>query len=241
MSLALSMISTGRRLVADSRAYWARVSPVQIPSTLSDDIAWTSKWINSGKVIDIGCGHSAVLDRLALNGIVGVGVDTNRSALLEVVNSEAHSVIRVQGDASALPVRTGEFDHALMLALLTIIPDRTERMAVISEANRALTLGGLLYISEFLQTPSTETYGERYRKGFRETGEYGTFLVRDSEGRDLYLAHHFSFEELSGDLRQNGFYVEYHMSGKVRTRSGNQIDGINIVARKRSLRPLGGT
>lgn len=44
-----------------------------------------------------------------------------------------------------------------------------------------------------------------YRDDAVLTGELGTYISRDSDGRSLYLTHHFDEEEVRALLAESGF------------------------------------
>ena len=112
-------------------------------------------------------------------------------------------------------------------AVLTTLDTPGARRAVLAEAARVLARG--LTLSDFLLTPEVPLYRERYERGLRETGEWGTFRVMDGE-RYLYTAHHYTLEELETLLAEAGF--SRIALGRVasRTRSGNLINGVRGMA-----------
>lgn len=91
-------------------------------------------------VCDIGCGLDAeFLRRIAPRARIAVGLDK------QLMAGNSRGVPIVYADiAAGLPVRSGYFDHAVMLAVLEHLtdPERT-----LGEAHRILKPGGTLIIS----------------------------------------------------------------------------------------------
>ena len=90
-------------------------------------------------------------------------------------------------------------------------------------------VGRVLCIADFLQNWDLPYYRARYEAGLAETGEQGTFLVREG-GRVLYAAHHFTLEELAGLLDEAGFVLAHVATPRVRTRSGQDVRGVVLAA-----------
>jgi len=87
----------------------------------------------------------------------------------------------------------------------------------------------LLAVADFLRNPDIPLYRDRYVTGLVETGEAGSFIVRDGD-RELYPAHHFTREELTDLLAEAGFTVTSLETPHVRTRSGNIVRGVLLGA-----------
>ena len=156
------------------------------------------------------------------------GVDLNAGALAQAAIAAGGALFACAGLA-ALPFGDKTFEAACMQAVMTTLDSPNIRRGVLREARRIVS--GRLFISDFLLTPEDPYYNGRYERGLRETGEYGSFFVREG-GRTLYTAHHYAPEELVSLLEDCGFTVESVLRGKVRTRSGNVINGVQVAARR---------
>ena len=75
----------------------------------------------AGRVLDVGCGTGRNLP-LFDTGVRVVGLDPTRDALL-AARRRAPAVPLVQGDAQALPFRTGAFDTVVSGLVFCSVPD----------------------------------------------------------------------------------------------------------------------
>jgi SAM-dependent methyltransferase len=178
-------------------------------------------------IIDLGCGPGRTLDGLRRGGLGAshVGADCNPPSLALAAGL---GLAVVRADLAALPFADSAFDVAVLQAVMTTLPTPTARLAVLAEARRVVK--GLLCLGDFLRNPDLPYYRTRYEAGLIETGEDGSFLVREG-GTVLYQAHHFSFEELEALLSQTGFGVVQAAFPRVKTRSGNLVAGVSLAAK----------
>uniref|UniRef100_I2Q0J8 Methylase involved in ubiquinone/menaquinone biosynthesis n=1 Tax=Desulfovibrio sp. U5L TaxID=596152 RepID=I2Q0J8_9BACT len=202
--------------------YWDKTSSV--PSTLGLD-AKVKAYLRPGdRILDCGCGAGRLLGELAREGRPAVGVDRNGPSLA-VARREGLAVVRA--DLARLPFRPGAFDAAILHAVLTTVPTPAARLAVLAEAAR---IGcRLLCLADFLRNDDLPYYRSRYEQGLAETGEPGSFVVREG-GTALYVAHHFTLDELTGLLDLAGFRPLHVATPPVRTRSGNIVTGVVLAA-----------
>ncbi|WP_428569853.1 MAG: class I SAM-dependent methyltransferase [Solidesulfovibrio sp. DCME] len=202
--------------------YWDESSSVLSSLLLDTRIA---AYLRPGdRVLDIGCGAGRIMGELAGQGFRVVGADRNAASL---ARAGGRGLAVVRADAAALPFGTGCFDAAVLHAVLTVLPTPQSRHAVLTEARR---LGcRLLCIADFLQNWDLPLYKARYEAGQAETGERGSFVVRQA-GEVLYLAHHFTLGELTGLLAGAGYAVALADTPLVTTRSGNRVRGLAVAA-----------
>ncbi len=205
--------------------YWSETG--QVPSTLSLDSRVRAFLRPKDRIVDLGCGQGRILGELAALGLGSrhVGVDINGPSLARA-KQVGFSVI--QANLTALPVVDNAFDVGILHAVLTTLVPAAARLAVLREARRVV--GRVLAVADFLQNWDVPLYRARYEAGLAETGEPGSFVVREN-GRVLYPAHHFTVEELTGLLAAAGFAVEFLDTPRVRTRSGNVVRGVVLAAR----------
>ncbi len=202
--------------------YWDESSSV--PSSLLLDARIAAYLRPGDRVLDIGCGAGRILGELAGQGFRVVGADRN-TASLGLARAKGLAVVRA--DAAALPFGEGRFDAAVLHAVLTTLPTPESRRAVLAEARR---LGcRLLCLADFLRNWDLPYYRARYEAGQAETGERGSFVVREA-GEVLYVAHHFSLAELTGLLGQAGYAVAFADTPVVTTRSGKRVRGVVAAA-----------
>jgi ubiquinone/menaquinone biosynthesis C-methylase UbiE len=104
---------------------------------------------------------------------------------------------------------------------------------IIREACRVLKSEGYLYLVEFGQNWHLKLYRSRYIQDFPITKEEGSFLALNShKGEIEYIAHYFSEKELVCLLVNCGFDIDYFRIGELKTRTGNNINGFVIVAKR---------
>lgn len=176
------------------------------------------------RIIDLGCGAGRVLGQLAREGRSVVGVDRNEPGLA-AARRQGLSVVRA--DLARLPFMPGAFDAAILHAVLTTVPTPADRLRVLAAAARVGCR--LVCVADFLRNDHLPYYRSRYEQGVTETGEPGSFVVREN-GKALYVAHHFTLAELSGLLELAGFRPAHVATPPVRTRSGNLVTGVVLVA-----------
>jgi hypothetical protein len=116
--------------------------------------------------------------------------------------------------------------------VLTVLLDDQARQKALAEAARVLAPGGRLYLADFAMNQDRSLYAGRYEQGSRLGLEPGQFPVEGPDGETLFLAKHFTDEELDSLLTGAGFQVLDHDRPQVRTRSGNVVRGQVFCAEK---------
>lgn len=202
--------------------YWDNTSSV--PSTLDLDPRVKAYLRPDDRIVDLGCGPGRMLAALAREGRRVVGVDRNLSALGA---AQGQGLAVARADLARLPFGPNAFDAAILHAVLTTVPTPAERLRVLAEAVRVGCR--VLCLADFLRNDDLPYYQARYEAGLAETGEPGSFWVREA-GRILYQAHHFTVDELSGLLGLAGWTVAHLATPTVRTRSGNRVTGVVLAA-----------
>jgi len=203
--------------------YWDKTSSV--PSSLELN-ANVKAYLRPGdRILDLGCGAGRVLGELVREGRFAVGVDRNLPSL---ALARARGLRVARADLPCLPFGADAFDAGILLAVLTTVTTPAARLAILAEAARVGCR--VLCLADFLQNWDLPYYQSRYEAGLAETGERGSFVVREADGRPLYVAHHFTLEELGGLLAEAGFRLAHADTPRVRTRSGNVVTGVSLAA-----------
>lgn len=134
--------------------------------------------LNDGKILDYGCGYGRTCSELisgGFNDVVGVDISSQMIARGNLLNSE----LNLQHfDGVTLPFPNNSFASCTLLAVLTCIPTNAGQEQVISEINRVLVPGGILFVSDYPLQQSVK-YQERYRKFENEFNLLGTFRLSD--------------------------------------------------------------
>lgn len=122
-------------------------------------------------------------------------------------------------EGGKLPFEDNEFDAALLLGVLTSIPETAEQARALKEIIRVLKPGGILYLNDFLFNNDKRNL-DRYKAGVEKFGVYGVFEVYDGGVMRHHDAEHMRallgdfeillFEETVYDTMHgnvsNGFY-----------------------------------
>ena len=104
--------------------------------------------LNNMRVVDIGCGEGSLVRLMTRHGAKAFGVDNNLAQLEKARAAKPVSnEIFHQGNAENLPFDDGCMDVAVFFNSLHHVPEQSMETAL-SEANRILKSGGILYVSE---------------------------------------------------------------------------------------------
>ncbi|MFZ5427458.1 MAG: class I SAM-dependent methyltransferase [Thermodesulfobacteriota bacterium] len=175
------------------------------------------------RILDVGCGEAAVGEIVTLRMARYFGVDVNLPSLKRVAGRYTVAA----GEGARLPFRDATFDLVMLRAVLTVLPDRLDLLAVLREALRVCR--GKVGVQDFLTTPQIPLYGSRYRQGVALGKPYGVFPVLE-DGAVLYWARHFDPEELRAMVQEAGGRVTTLAEAPAPTRSGNVIRGVTLLA-----------
>jgi hypothetical protein len=79
----------------------------------------------------------------------------------------------------------------------SVVGDAQDRAALLRNISEVLRPGGALFISfSGLSDDLNAEYANLYARDLTETGEHGSYVSRDSTGRELYRTHHFARDEI---------------------------------------------
>ncbi len=108
------------------------------------DLSAVKRW-KPGKLLDIGCGTAAYLKDLQALGFRCVGVDFSGETLRWATRWEKKLGLDyplVQGNALALPFKSGSFDYVMCVAVLHHIDSNRKRLKALKEIKRVMKSGG---------------------------------------------------------------------------------------------------
>ena len=207
--------------------YWHKTT--EVPSSLKLHSCIFDYIDSEATVIDLGCSEGATISLCCNKVKYASGIDINFQSLKKGKTVLPENVDFICGSLTDLPFGHNTFDLGMLQAVLTVIDKVEIRKKILNEVYGVINK--YIYISDFLQTWSDPYYRDRYIKGLKETGEVGSFIVKEKNAK-LYQAHHFAKEELRDLLCSSNFSLCEVHKRKVRTRSGNEIDGIIAIAKK---------
>lgn len=220
---------------------WKQFVGKQTPSTVELSELFFKKVPTETKVVDFGCAWGRVGFELQKKGYHVCGFDINEHSI-EYASEQAKKTNNkypgkidfITADALNLPYKTNYFDACIMQAFLTTVTNSEARNEVIKEAWRVLAPGGILYLADFGQNWNNPLYKARYLRDYSSTGEKGTFFVTEDGkegGKELFLVHHYTLEELKQLLKKR-FAIETTLSTTFKTFHGNNTLGYIILAKK---------
>ncbi|MEH2040239.1 class I SAM-dependent methyltransferase [Nostoc sp.] len=173
-------------------------------------------------ILDLACGHGRIANQLAARGYDVTGLDATAFFLEKAKQDAASKGIKVeylQGDMRSLPF-SDRFNYILNCFTAFGYFDDDENRSVLTEAYRALKVGGKLLIdiynfSRVLQEFTPELVTEREGNYMLARTRYDALtnrtyteriIIRDGQvRRGQYFIRNFTFPEIRDWLLQTGF------------------------------------
>lgn len=161
--------------------------------------------------MDIGCGVGSSTRRLVAQGFSVVALDINeaaiaqlRAALPEDAPVELH--VRDVASANGFGLAPASCDAAVCQLVASVVGDSQDRAALLRNISEVLRPGGALFISfSGLSDDLNSEYASLYARDVADTGEHGSYVSRDANGRELYRTHHFGRDEIVQLLSTHNF------------------------------------
>ena len=205
-------------------SYWDRVAhEKRFSHPLRLD--WLARYLNQlARILDYGCGYGRTLAELSQAGFQNlVGVDFSE-AMLARARATVPRPGLVRNDGRTLPFQNDSFDALLLFAVLTCIPDGNEQRSLLTEAERVLRSGGLLYVSDVLVN-NDQRNRERYERDAEKYKCYGVFELPEG----VVVRHHRKewIAEITAPFQQLG-YEPF----TVTTMNGNASSAFQYLGRK---------
>jgi ubiquinone/menaquinone biosynthesis C-methylase UbiE len=210
---------------------WINMEKEKIPSSLEFNESFLSRIPPDSRILDIGCGNGDLCKMLSEKAFEIYGIDCSHEAIDNAKKLDKKSKYFTM-DASELSFEQDYFDLVIVKAVFTVITDASVRTKIMSEIYRVLKNNGLIYIADFAQTWWNYTYYKRYIDNYPITGEYGLFNALNQKGEVEYIAKHFAQKEIVDLYSTVSVNTIVFDTIKVKTRSGNIIDGYKIILQK---------
>jgi ubiquinone/menaquinone biosynthesis C-methylase UbiE len=172
-----------------------------IPGQVNDDLwaehiaryAFASRFAKGRRVFDAGCGTGYGAAALAQAAASVTGADVAPEAIdYAHACRTSRNLHYVQASATALPFPAGAFD---LITAFEVIEHLTDWRALLTESQRVLSPGGLLFVS----TPNRLYYAESRRL----------------DGPNPYHVHEFEFDEFGVELRQSFSQVAILLQNRI--------------------------
>ncbi|WP_328468596.1 class I SAM-dependent methyltransferase [Actinoplanes sp. NBC_00393] len=159
--------------------YWETVGATKT-FTHPVNTAWLDGVSRSARILDYGCGYGRSVRELRDLGFSEVsGVDISAALIARGRQTWPDLDLAVLTAPPALPHRAASVDVALLLAVLTCIPDDEAQQALVAELDRVLAPGGLIHVSDLVLQPD-ERHRQRYAAHARShAAPYGVFTTDD--------------------------------------------------------------
>jgi ubiquinone/menaquinone biosynthesis C-methylase UbiE len=205
--------------------YWDRVShEKRFSHPLRLD--WLEQYLKDpgARVLDYGCGYGRTLADLSQAGFQNLlGADFSE-AMLARCRLEVPSANLIRNDGRSLPIKDDSCDAVLLFAVLTCVPESDDQRVLLTEVERVLRRGGLLYISDLLVNDDDRNR-ERYEQYARVHGCYGIFELPEG----VVVRHHEKewIEEVTSPFEQ----LKYELF-QVTTMNGNVSAAFQYLGRK---------
>lgn len=175
-------------------------------------------------ILDYGCGYGRTLAELSQAGFENlVGVDSSNAMLARARATVARPAL-LRNDENSIPFRDDSFDAVLLFAVLTCIPDGDKQRSLMSELERVLRPGGLLYLSDVLVN-TDQRNRERYVRDAEKFNCYGVFELPEG----VVVRHHTS--EWIAEITMTFQQLEYE-AFTVTTMNGNASAAFQFLGRK---------
>jgi SAM-dependent methyltransferase len=207
-------------------SYWDRVAnEKRFSHPLRHD--WLARYFENpeAKILDYGCGYGRTLADLSAAGFRNLfGTDFSEAMLARAMFEKPSGLRLVRNDGRHLPFKSESFDAVLLFAVLTCTPDDHEQRVLLSETERVLRPGGLLYVSDVLVNDDARNR-ERYERDADRYNCYGVFELPEG----VVVRHHTKewIEKITGPFQQ----LEYEPFN-VTTMNGNMSAAFQYLGRK---------
>ncbi len=206
------------------RNYWDSVSDTKQFTTPFQAEVFEQYVNTDGSILDVGCGYGRILNALYHMGYKNLtGIDFSTGMIARGKSQFPHLNLLVKEGAS-IDFPDSHFDAVILFAVLTCIPSDSEQRKLISEIERVLKPGGILYINDFLLN-TDERNISRYEKYASQYETYGVFEL--AEGATLRHHSEAHIQKLTASFETKQFK---HLTFK--TMNGNVSNGFFYIGRK---------
>ena len=210
----------------DQREYWDQVAE-QKEFTTPFQLDAFSKYVERGAtVLDVGCGYGRTLNFLRQNGYRQLaGIDFSAALIARGRRLFPELDLRVMTSAT-FDIPDASQDAVILLAVLTCIARDEDQAALVSEIERVLKPGGILYINDFLI--NTDERNQQRYKASPAGYPYGVFELPEGG-----LFRHQSEKHILCLCR--AFHPLIWETCRYTTMNGHQSNGFCLIGRKEKM------
>lgn len=208
-----------------AKDYWDSVSDTKQFTTPFHTDIFKQYVNNDGSILDVGCGYGRTLNELYDAGYKNLtGIDFSTGMIARGKNQFPHLNLLVK-EGESIDFPDNHFDAVILFAVLTCIPSDSDQKNLVSEIERVLKPGGIIYINDFLLN-TDERNLSRYQKYENKYRNYGVFELE--EGATLRHHREEYIQELTTSFDTKEFH---HLTFK--TMNGNTSNGFLYIGMKR--------
>jgi len=175
-------------------------------------------------ILDYGCGYGRTCSALWDRGYTHVtGTDISAQMIRRGRQTHPHLNLMVMA-GQRIPFKDRTFGAVVLFAVLTCIPTDEGQVACISEIERVLCPGGLIYVSDYWLQKDARNIN-RYETCRNRFNAYGIFQVPEG----AFFRHH---DRRWIDALLSGFKKIERFDVSVLTMNGNQADAFQYLGKK---------
>ncbi len=205
------------------------------PAIPKPDVKRLLDYVDVGmKVCEVGCNTGAVSCELAQKGLIVHGVDLNPEAIAIAVQTAKTKRLEDAVSFEAMDLLQGDckttFDVVVACRVLTCFPNQNQWDELRQRIFDLIRPGGLVYINDFAVAKNSDVYANRYRAGIASGLRKGSFVVPDTDGSFLFVAHHHSDEDIR--VIGSNYKVESLEFSESLSMNGNACRIFELIGRK---------
>lgn len=163
-----------------AQQYWNEIGSLKVfedPLYLCKLSPYLSPTAN---IIEYGCGYGRVLSQLNSAGYKNlIGFDFAPNMISRGFREYPELDLRLLEKSGVIPCENVSVDAVVMSTVLCCITDEKELSSLMTEINRVLKQGGVLYITDFLVCEHPR-YHERYEIGLQQSGIWGVYTTKEN-------------------------------------------------------------
>jgi len=209
---------------------WKNIEGKNVPSTSGFSEKILGYLRPKSAVLDLGCGYGRLSEFFASRGFEIYGIDVNEKAIEEAKRNEELEGIRFSVQDATNTNFANDFFGGIVSQAILACMNIEERKKILKECYRILKPKGVIQIAEFGLTENREEYIEHAKI----TEEYGTVVVKNSDGSERFRSHNFDKRELEDLIIEAKLQILHYENPDFITVSGSKHLGHIFLCQKPS-------